>query len=85
MGTSSLTTNMPWYHSCKLGKAIRPKQTGLGSTGASYTSDCLGCAVLLCLIVCLTLLASFFSFFIKNNFGGTQTRNHNVVSTCTCM
>ena len=24
-------------------------------------SDCLGCAVLLCLVVCLTLLASFFS------------------------
>ena len=23
-------------------------------------SDCLGCAVLLCLVVCLTLLASFF-------------------------
>ena len=26
----------------------------------SCKSDCLGCAVLLCLIVCLTLLASFF-------------------------
>ena len=25
-----------------------------------WKSDCLGCAVLLCLIVCLTLLASFF-------------------------
>ena len=24
------------------------------------TCDCLGCAVLLCLVVCLTLLASFF-------------------------
>ena len=26
----------------------------------SRKSDCLGCAVLLCLVVCLTLLASFF-------------------------
>ena len=26
----------------------------------SFESDCLGCAVLLCLVVCLTLLASFF-------------------------
>ena len=25
-----------------------------------WKSDCLGCAVLLCLVVCLTLLASFF-------------------------
>ena len=31
-------------------------------------SDCLGCAVLLCLVVCMTLLASFFlpSSLIKN-------------------
>ena len=27
---------------------------------AAHFSDCLGCAVLLCLVVCLTLLASFF-------------------------
>ena len=26
-------------------------------------SDCLGCAVLLCFVVCLTLLASFFPSF----------------------
>ena len=26
----------------------------------SLESDCLGCAVLLCFVVCLTLLASFF-------------------------
>ena len=26
-----------------------------------WKSDCLGCAVLLCLVVCLTLLASFYS------------------------
>ena len=26
----------------------------------SFKSDCLGCAVLLCLVVCLTLLATFF-------------------------
>ena len=25
-----------------------------------WKSDCLGCAVLLCLVVCITLLASFF-------------------------
>ena len=35
-----------------------------GTTVCMYiyvrTSDCLGCAVLLCLVVCLTLLASFF-------------------------
>ena len=29
-----------------------------------YTCNCLGCAVLLCLVVCLTLLASFFSSLI---------------------
>ena len=34
-------------------------------------SDCLGCAVLLCLVVCLTLLASF---FIPSH-----------LSTCICM
>ena len=28
-------------------------------------SDCLGCAALLCLVACLTLLASFFSSLIK--------------------
>ena len=27
---------------------------------AAHFSDCLGCAVLLCLVVCLTLLVSFF-------------------------
>ena len=33
-------------------------------------SDCLGCAVLLCLVVCLTLLASFFlpSAFLINMY-----------------
>ena len=32
-----------------------------------WKSDCLGCAVLLCLVVCLTLLASLFpSFFISH-------------------
>ena len=29
-------------------------------------SDCLGCGVLLCLVVCLTLLASFFLPSIKH-------------------
>ena len=28
--------------------------------GSSFFLDCLGCAVLLCLVLCLTLLASFF-------------------------
>ena len=33
--------------------------------GSLRKSDCLGCAVLLCLVVCLSLLASFFSSLIK--------------------
>ena len=39
-------------------------------------SDCLGCAVLLCLIVCLTLLASFFSSFssLIKNMHNTQVQ-----------
>ena len=38
-------------------------------------SDCLGCAVLLCLVVCLTLLASFFlpsHLSLKNYYSYTM-------------
>ena len=42
----------------------------------SRKSDCLGCAVLLCLVVCLTLLASFFSSFSSHikNMHNTQVQ-----------
>ena len=36
-------------------------------------SDCLGCAVLLCLVVCLTLLGSFLPSF------------SSLIKTCTCL
>ena len=44
-------------------------------------SDCLGCAVLLCLVVCLTLLASSFLLISKYN----MYMYMYVLHVCTCM
>ena len=49
--------------------------------GAHFTlwkSDYLGCAVLLCLVVCLTLLASFF-------LPSASLTNMYLSSTCVCV
>ena len=35
-------------------------------------NDCLGCAVLLCFVVCLTLLASFFHLSLKHVLFSSQ-------------
>ena len=45
---------IPWSIEC------RGFESHLRQLIFSRKSDCLGCAVLLCLVVCLTLLASFF-------------------------
>ena len=48
-------------------------------------SDCLGCAVLLCLVVCLTLLASF---FLPSHLSLKHIHVHYVcvcVCVCVCM
>ena len=49
----------------------------------TWKSDCLGCAVLLCLVVCLTLLApSFSSYTIMCIYVYTCTRMHFEGSDC---
>ena len=54
-----------------------------------WKSDCLGCAVLLCLVVCLTLLASFFlpSFSSLINSNNSCMYIHVLVGNIdnTCM
>ena len=51
---------------------------------AHFSFDCLGCAVLLCLVVCLILLASFFSSLIKTCTCIYIVPYHKYVYTCTC-
>ena len=59
-----------------------PCQRMYMSRGSSFflgkVTDCLGCAVLLCLVVCLTLLASFF-------LPSHLSLKHVHVCTCTCI
>ena len=44
-------------------------------------SDCLGCAVLLCLIVCLTLFASF---FLPSHLSLKHVHTHEPAACATC-
>ena len=49
-------------YTCVVGFKSHPRQLIF-----LWRSDCLGCAVLLCLVICLTLLACFLpSFFISH-------------------
>ena len=53
-----------------------------GSSFFLGQSDCLGCAVLLCLVVCLTLLASFFFPYYIIIHGNEATYNSCVYWWC---
>ena len=41
-----------------------------------WKSDCIGCVVLLCLVVCLTLLASFFLLHLSLKYTPIRTYPH---------
>ena len=47
-------------HPRQMGEYVSTQTLVIGSSFFLRKSDCLGCAVLLCLVVCLTLLASLF-------------------------
>ena len=48
-------------------------------------SDCLGCAMLLCLVVCLTLLASFFLPSLISHLNMYKLQLGVIIPNCTCF